>query len=61
MCGPDYGEKGYLQHFASCDGAGDDGAGVTTVDNSEEPPADLPAEPAPTEAARHDTDRPSWD
>jgi predicted RNA-binding Zn-ribbon protein involved in translation (DUF1610 family) len=29
MCGTDYGEKGYLQHFASCDGAGvDEGSSV---------------------------------
>ena len=48
MCGTDYGEKGYLQHLASCDGAGDDGTTTAT-------------EPAPTEAARHETDRPSWD
>jgi hypothetical protein len=30
MCGTDYGEKGYLQHLASWDGAGDD-EGATTA------------------------------
>ena len=44
MCGLEYGKEGYLQHLASCDGAGDD-QGSTTA----------------TEAARHETDRPSWD
>ncbi|TSD15099.1 hypothetical protein DP107_04390 [Haloglomus irregulare] len=58
MCGTDYGEKGYLQHLAACDGAGEDKR-LTTADSSEEPPADLPAKPAPTEVARHDTDRPN--
>ncbi|WP_185977416.1 hypothetical protein [Haloglomus irregulare] len=47
MCGPDYGEKGYLQHFASCDGAGVDEGSTTAT------------EPSPTEAARHETDRPN--
>jgi hypothetical protein len=49
MCGTDDGEKGYLQHLAACDGAGDDQGSTTAT------------EPAPTEAARHETDRPSWD
>jgi hypothetical protein len=46
MCDLEYRKEGCLQHLAACDGAGDDGGSTTAT------------EPAPTEAARHETDRP---
>lgn len=53
MCGEPYDR--YLQHLASCDAAAATGSTAATT-NSEEPTAG----PAPTEAARHETDQLTW-